>query len=150
MVEDARYRTKVYVETYWTRANATDDDDNALGVEVMFDSPDYPLTWEFKEPSVVDVVLTIGKPDSKPLIGHDKKAYGYEEHVPIKIFSVDKTGVTGTKAVWQAETELRRITETYPSGSMRTLDRIGDRDQNLGSTILYCTEYILNYRRDTT
>jgi len=150
MVSDARDRTKVYIDTYWTVGNAVDDDDNALGKEVMYDNPNYPLTLEFKAPSVVDVVITIGKPDSSPIRGHDRTPYGYEENVPIKIFAVDKTNVTGTKAVWQAEAELRRITETYPAGSQRSLERIGDRDRDLGSTILYCTEYVLAYKRDTT
>jgi len=150
MVEDARYRTKVFIDTYWTPGNATDDDGAALGKQVMFDSPNYPLILEFKAPSVIDVIITVGKPRSTPQIGHDHAAYGYEEHVPIKIFAVDKTGVTGTKAVWQAEAELRRIGEEHPEGSLRSLTEIRGVDQNLGSTIIYGTEYILNYRRGVT
>jgi hypothetical protein len=141
-VEDARYRTKEYLETYL-------DGSVLSNYIVAYSAPDYPMTQVFKTKSI-DLIFAIGKPDSKPLIGYDQTPYGYEEHVPIKIFAVDKSDVTGTKAVWQAETELRRITETYPSGSLRTLERMGDNDKNLGSTILYCTEYVLNYKRDTS
>ena len=41
MVSDARDRTKIYLDTYWTPANATDDNGNALGKEVMYDNPNY-------------------------------------------------------------------------------------------------------------
>jgi len=141
-VQDARYRTKVYLETYLS--------DSALpNYIVAYGNPDYPITRVFKEKGI-DVVFSIGEPNSTPLMGHDQTPYGYEEHIPITIFCIDKSNITGTKLKWQAETELRRVLETYPLGSLRSLERRRDNDTRLGSTILYSTELILNYRRSTS
>ena len=150
MVEDARVRTKDWIDTYYTPANATDDDGNALGMQCMFANPDYPLSLEFKHPSVIDVIITVDKPRSTPLPGHDQAVTHYREHVPIQIMSVNKTGVTAVKAVWQAEAEIRRIGETYPSGSLRVLESVRDFTRDLGSTRVEGSEYTLNYVRDTT
>ncbi len=141
-VEDARYRTKVYLETYL--------DSNALPTFIVaYGKPDYPLIKVFKTKGV-DLVFSIGEPESVPLLNPDFTPYGYEEHVPIATFCIDKDNIEGTKLKWQAETELRRVLETYPLGSVRTLVRRRDNDTRLGSITLYSTEYILNYRRDTT
>jgi len=140
----------VYLDTYWIPANAVDDDGNGLGVQIMYDGPDYPLELEFKAPSVVDVLVTVGQAESTPLMDVDNAAYGYTELVPVKIWSVDKTGVTAVKAIWQAEAEVRRILETYPTGSQRGLERTRSATLVLGSTTLYGAEYTVNYRRDTT
>ena len=53
-------------------------------------------------------------------------AYGYEEDVPIEIYCIDKSGITGTKLMWKAERELRHVAETYPEGSRRNLIRRRD------------------------
>lgn len=141
-VEDARYRNKVYLET-WLNVAALPN------YIVAYGFPDYPLVRVFKDKGV-DLVFSIGEPESEPLLGHDKYAYGYKERVPITTFCIDKTGISGTKLKWRAEAELRRITETYPLGSLRTLEKIRDNDQNLGSTILYSREFTLNYQRNKT
>lgn len=153
MVEDARYRTKVYL-THATKginpSNLTKDDASTLAKYIVaYGNPDYPITRVFKDKRI-DVIFSLGEPDSEPMLNFDQTPYGYEEHVPITTFCIDKTGITGTKLKWKAEAELRRITETYPTGSQRALERRGDNDQRLGSTILYSTQFILNYRRDTT
>ena len=141
-VEDARYRTKVYLETYLS--------DTALpNYIVAYGKPDYPLIKVFKTKGV-DLVFSIGEPESTPLMNPDFSPYGYEEHVPITTFCIDKDNIEGTRLKWQAETELRRVLEEHPLGSVRTLDRRRDNDTRLGSIILYSTEYIFNYRRDTT
>lgn len=156
MVEDARDRTRDYLlgETNPSTAldpdNLTKDDGTTLAKYiVVYGNPDYPITRVFKDKRV-DLIFSIGEPTSKPLFDFDQTPYGYEEHVPITTFCIDKTGITGTKLKWKAEAELRRITENYPTGSQRGLERRGDRDERLGSTILYSTEFTLNYRRDTT
>lgn len=150
MVQDARQRTKVYLETYLSASNLTKDNDSTLAKYIIpFGNPDYPITRVFKDKRV-DLIFSIGEPNSRPLMNFDQTPYGSEEHVPITTFCIDKVGITGTKLKWKAEAELRRITETYPSGSQRSFERRSDRDQRLGSTILYSTEFLLNYRRDTT
>lgn len=150
MPADARYNTKVWIETYYTPANAIDDNGHALGIQVMYDSPEYSLEREFKAPSVVDVIITIGQPNSAALIDTDQTPYGYEEHVPIGIYSMNKSGVTATKAIWQVEAELRRIAEEHPEGSLRSFENRRPADKILGSTTQYGSDCVLIYTRGTT
>jgi hypothetical protein len=133
-VDDARHRTKVLLEYLSVTALPK--------FIVAYSKPDYPLTRVFNDKSV-DVVFSIGTPDSTAL----PVGVGYTENVPITIWCIDKTNITGTKLRWQAETELRRIVETYPTGSLRNWQRLGDNEKNLGSTVLYSVEYVLRYKR---
>ena len=142
---DARYRTKIYLETYLVPTNLTKDDDVTL-VEyvVMYANPPYPLIKEFKASSApVDLVYCVSTAETEAL----PLGVGYIENVPITIWCVDKPGITGTKLRWKAEVELRRVTETHPSGSLRSLSRVRDNEQNLGGIILYSITYILRYKR---
>lgn len=148
--DDARYRTKVYIETYWAAANAEDDAGAALTIRCMYANVPYPLSLELYSGSTNDVLILLGKAKSTPLIGHDHSAYGYHEQVPITIAAIDKTAVTADKVVTQCETELRRILETYPLGSVRTLDQTRETTEILGSSTLYQIEYLMNYQRDKT
>lgn len=148
--DDARYRTRVYIQTWWTAANAEDDAGNPLTVQCIYSSVPYPLTLELYDGSTVDVLILLGKAKSTPLTGHDHAAFGYNEQVPITISAIDKTGVTADKAVTQCETELRNLMEQYPTGSVRTLDQTKETTEILGSNILYQIEYLLNYQRDKT
>lgn len=150
MVQDARQRTKTYLDTYLSDSNLTKDDGTSKASYIVaFGMPDYSIIRIFKDKQI-DLIFTVGEPNSTPLRNYDLSPYGYEEHVPIQIFCINKSGITGTKLKWKAEAELRRITEAYPTGSERSLERRGDRDERLGSTILYSTEFMLTYRRDTT
>ncbi len=143
-VEDARYRTVDYLTDSTTGLNSA----NLPNYIIAYGYPDYPMVKVFKTKGV-DLVFSIGEPNSSPLMDCDQSPYGYEEHVPITIFCIDKDNITGTKLKWQAETELRRICEDYPTGSLRSFERRRDNDQRLGSTILYSTEYMLSYTRGT-
>jgi len=150
MVEDARYRTKDYFETYLENSNLTKDDGSTqVNFIIVYGYPDYPITKVFQTKGI-DLIFSIGEPESTPKLGFNLEPYGYEEHVPITTFCIDKSGVTGTKLKWKAEAELRRVTENYSIGSHRLLERRADNDQRLGSTILYSAEYMLKYERDTT
>jgi len=142
LVEDARYRTKVYLEKYL-------DADALPSFIVAYGEPDYSMVRVFKTKGV-DLVFSIGDPESTPMLKGDQTPYGYQEQVPISIFCIDKSNLTGTKVKWAAEAELRRITEAHIIDSLRSMNRRRDNDQNLGTTILYSTEFTLNYRRDTT
>lgn len=149
MASDPRYRTKVMLDTYWTPSNATDDDDNSLGVQVMYAYPEYPFEMELKSPSVEDVIITVDQPTSRPMMDPVTEApRGYEESMPVEIITTDKTGVTAIKALWQAEAEMRRILEEYPRGSLRSLERTRPATKRLGSTVLWSARYVWNYRRD--
>lgn len=141
-IEDPRYRTRDWLEDYLN--------DAALPVYITaYGRPDYPMTRVFKTKGI-DLVFSILEPNSTPIMGIDFVPCGYEEHVPIDIFCIDKNNIEGTKLKWQAETELRRISETYPLGSLRSFERTRDNDVQLGSTTLYSRECILIYQRDTT
>lgn len=148
MAADPRERTKTWIETYYTAGDAMKDDGTSqLGVQVMYESPDYPMELEFKAPSVVDVIVAIGQPNSSALIGHDRTIQAYEEHVPIKIYAVNKSGVTAVKAIWQVEAALRTVAEEHPEGSQRDFENRRPATQVLGSTTLYGSEWMLSYRR---
>lgn len=151
MVSDARYRTKVWLDTYITDANITknDDDTEALKI-VVYGTADYPVTRVFKSPKNMYVVFAVGKPETTPLVGHDKTITHYRENVPITIYTVDKTDASGTQTLWKAEAELRRVAESYPEGSLRILKHMRDSTLKVGGDIMYSSEYLLTYVRDTT
>jgi hypothetical protein len=127
-------------------ANLTKDDDTTqASYAIIYANPNYALKREFIDLGI-DILYCVGTPNSEALpIG-----IGYLEHVPITIWCVDKTGIIGTKLRWKAERELRRIAETYPSGSLRSLDRLSDNEQHLGGTKLYSVEYVMRYKRYAT
>ena len=120
----------------------------AVSYIVAYGLPNYPLTRVFVDKGV-DLIFSIGEPIAEPLFNTDQVPFNYEEHVPITVFTVDKTGITGTELKNKAEVELKRLCETYPTGSQRSMERIGDKDLIIGKTIIYGTEWTLNYRRDT-
>lgn len=155
MVEDARYRTKDYLEgitnpnTALNNANLTKDDGTQCKFIVAYGFPDYSLLKVFKTKGV-DLVFSIGEVGSEPAIGHDQKTYGYNEHVPITPCCINKTNITATKLLQKARAELRRIFENYPLGSLRQPVREAPETERLGSTILYKFTAWLDYRRGTT
>jgi len=151
MVQDARQRTKTFVDTYLRNTQLTRDNDSTeVKFITAFGKPNYPLTKVFKSKKV-DLVFSVGVPNSTPMMDPvTQTPYGYEERVPIETFCIDKTGITGTKLQWKAAAELRYITETYPTGSQRSFEAETPNEVNLGSTILYSQRFTLNYRRDTT
>jgi len=150
MVYDARDRTKVYLDTYLDNANLTKDDDTTqISFIVAYADPNYPLLRVFND-KAIDLVFCVGNPESQAVLDSDHYPIGYEENVPITVWCIDKASITGTKLRWKAEAELRRICETYPLGSVRSLERLRDNDANLGSTILYSREFNMKYVRDTT
>jgi len=143
-VDDPRYATKAYLTSHLTANNMKEDDNltNALYIIAM-GLPDYSISKVFLGPKNVDLVFSIGTPDSEAL----SLGVGYAENVPVSIFTINKTGITGTRLRWAAEAELRRVCETDPHGSLRTLDRLSDNEENLGSTILYSVTYVMRYKR---
>ena len=142
---DPRFQTKIWLDDYLSPSAITKDDGSPALFAVIYAKPNYPIKLEFRATSnPVDLIFCIDTPNSVALpIG-----VGYIENMPITIWTIDKTGITGTKLRWKAEAELRRIVETHAVGySLWTLDRLSDNEQNLGSTILYSVEYVLRYKR---
>jgi len=94
-------------------------------------------------------LYAIGQPNSEPMMDPTTLApYGYDERVPAKIYTINSTDVTGTALNWKMEAELRYVAETYPSGSLRSPFGRRSVPIHLGSTILYETEVVIDYRRD--
>jgi len=96
------------------------------------------------------LVISLGEHTSDSIIDSDHYPIGYKEHVPVAILCIDKDNLEGTKLMHQAETELRRVAETYPEGSLRALASRHPQTKSLGSTVLYSAEYMMDYTRDTT
>jgi len=144
MSEDARQRTKLWFEDYVNPDAFTFDDGvTTAHYIVTFGFPDYPIVKVFRDPKNIDLVFSIGTPDSIAL----PVGVGYLENVPITVTCIDKTGITGTKLRWKAEAELRRVVETYPTGSLRTLERLSDNEERIGATVFYSVNYTLKYKR---
>ena len=82
-VQDARYRTRIYLETYLDNTKLTKNDDSTQVVyATMYAYPNYPLTEEFYASSnPVDLLFLIDMPNSTAQIGHDQIPYGYEDPV---------------------------------------------------------------------
>ena len=153
MVDDARYRMKLWIETYDNTLNVTKDDGVSLAKYIVcYGMPDYPLDLVFFGSKNVDGIYACDNPTSTPLLDSDADhtTYGYREQVPMHILTVDKVGVTGTKLTFTLEAELRRILEDHPLGSLRGLNQTRSHDRDMGGWKLYDKEYVVDYERDTT
>jgi hypothetical protein len=145
--EDPRYRTKYWlsdaVEGKLRAAQITKDDDSTLAdYAVIFNDPPYPIHLEFRGSSNMQGLYVIDQPETNSL----SCGVGYEENVPIHIMTVDSTGCTGTALQSKMEMELRYICENYPFSSLRSLNRRGKNDRDLGGMWVYDTEFILRYK----
>ena len=151
MAEDARYRTRFYLSSYILDANLTKDDD-ATEVDWIsqYTYPPYPLKRIFFEPKNVDLIFNIDTPVTTPRLDFDGSIIGYNEKVPILIQCVTKQGITGNKLRWKADAELRRVVETYPLGSYRSISRAEPFDTRMGNWIIYGIKDVLTHERDTT
>lgn len=116
---------------------------------VCYGNPNYPLLRVFIDKDI-DLVFSVGESTSEAINDFNFYPIGYEEHVPITAWCIDKTGITGVELEWKAEEQLRRVTEQYPLGSVRSLERLEDCDLNMEGTIIYGRKFMLNYRRDLT
>lgn len=142
-VQDPRQRTKVWLDNYLVAGNLTKNDNttNASYITCWADPP-YPISKVFQTKGV-DLVYTVATPNTEAL----PLSIGYLENMPISIYTIDKTDISGDKLRWKAEEELRRIAQEYPLGSLRNLDRMSDNKKSLGSTTLYSVTYNLKYKR---
>jgi len=155
MVYDPRQRTKVFLDDKLTAANMKEDNGatNAAFI-VHFSDPPYPLKLVFYGTKNIDIIFSVDTPTTAAKLDWDGTIIGYRETVPISIYTVDKTGITGTELRWKAEAELRRIVETYPVDpavdTYRSLNRVSKNDRWMGGWILHSVTYNLTYERDTT
>ena len=162
VIQDARQRTKVYLDTYITAGNLTlDDDVTQATYAVMYAYPPYPLDYEFIEDfrtgekladgeDTVDLLFLVDKPISKPSYNHDGTIAIYEESVSIHVQAIDQSTVTAEKLLWKAEDDLRTILLTYPYGSFRSLTVTQDHQIRYGATLIHGFTLTLNYVRAAT
>jgi hypothetical protein len=98
----------------------------------------------------VDGIFAISIPNSVPLVDSDHTVYGYDEHVPILIYTIDKVGASGARLQGKMEAELRRIcdSDSARAGPMHVyLERHGDRKTRIGSKTLYTAEFVFTFSR---
>jgi hypothetical protein len=154
MVDDPRYRTKVFLDTYLVGANMLKDDSaTQMAFITTYSDPDYPMDHVFYDPKNRDLVFSIGQPRSTVAhkVDWDGTIKGYLEAMPVTVQTVKKPGMEGNKALWTAEAELRRIVETNPSGSYRSIRRVGNpQTVDMGGWFLFQQTYVITYERDTT
>jgi len=150
-VEDPRHRTKDYLDTYFASLpiSLLKNDGTPATHIVCWADPPYLIRTVFVTKGV-DLVYSVGKGTSTPLIGGDKYPWGYEEKVSIFPQAIDKTGISGDNLMWQGERQLRRVLEAYPLGSLRNLETMTPKTQSLGSTTLYSVECVMKYTRNLT
>ncbi|MCJ7767710.1 hypothetical protein MUP79_04925, partial [Candidatus Bathyarchaeota archaeon] len=150
-VEDPRHRTKDYLDTYFASLpiSLLKNDGTAATHAVSWANPPYLIKTVFVTKGI-DLVYSVGRGTSTPLIGGDKYPYNYKEKVSIFSQAIDKTGISGDNLMWQGERQLRRVTEAYPLGSLRNFETMTPKTQSLGSTTLYSVECVLDYQRNLT
>ncbi len=153
VVYTAQKNTKTYLDAYLLPANMTEDNGTDLASFITaYDLPDYPLSRVFIDKSV-DIAFSIGQASSSVIMDSDHFPLGYRESVPINIYVLDKTGITGILLLEKVEAELRRIMETYPTalpGSLRRVSKTTPKSVLVGGTYFWVIEYAMDYVRDKT
>jgi len=149
---DPRERTKTWIDTYARDAQITKDNGSTQASwACIFEGSPYPLSKEFRAAaSPVYGLYVVGEPNSTAILDSDQTPCLYDEHVPIYINTVDSTDVTGTALHWKMKAELRYVAETYPTGSLRSVGRETPQPIHLGGMVLYQSQHVLEYVRDTT
>jgi len=150
VANDARKNTKDWVIAKITAGNILDLNGDNASLHHQFTGSQNPLETIFFGDLNKDLLFIYHKPVSNPLIDHDLGVYGYKESVPIQLVAIDKHHINAELLIWQAETEIRRIGETYPFGSYRSFNRISESSVLIGATMLYSVTYELKYVRNTT
>jgi len=150
IVSDARNQIRTFLTTHLAEANVVRDDGSTKAVyAVIYADPPYSIMAEFRASiDPVDGLYAIGISETVPLRSADQSIYGYEENIPIFIFTIDKAGVAGTRLKERMEVELRRVCETHPIGSqpLVNLERRFDKKEQHRNITVYSTEFVLNYR----
>jgi hypothetical protein len=128
-----------------------DDGSTKADYCIMFDNPDYSLLKEFSAADdPVDGIFAIDIPNSVPLVDSDYTVYGYDEYVPILIYTIDKEGVSGARLQGKMESGIRRVcdSDSARAGPMHVyLERRGDRRTRIGSRTLYTAEFVFSFKR---
>jgi len=149
---DARYRTKLWMDTRLRAAQITKDDDSTQAdFAVMYSDPPYPMEFEFRGTKNLEGIFVIEHPNSTAIRSGDQIIRKYEEHVPIHIFTINSTGCSGDALANKMHKELRYICQEYSEGSQRNLEtQRRHRPVDLGGMQLFHLEEMLGYIRNVT
>lgn len=146
---DPRNRIKTVIDTYYTAADVKKDDDATNASTICcWDGAKYPIELVFGGTKNVDGVYAVGTPKSSAITDYDGSIIGYSEFVPVKIETINKTGITGDFLRWRMERELRYILETHPAGSYYSVETLTPQDQDFKSWKLYGVTCNVTYERD--
>ena len=156
MVNSAQNNTKIFMDLYFDKQQGEvythvtrDNNLTPLPFFFAYDLPDYPIPMIFKT-LVYDLAFSIAGAKAEPVLDWDASIKGYQELVTVTAFMIDKTGVTAVKCLEKVEAEMRRILETYgPAASFRSLSSQSPTSTRVGAAILWSTEFVIAYGRDT-
>jgi len=143
---DPRHRQKVLLDTWLVGNNLRKDDGVTLANYITcFGNPEYPMSKVFHT-KLIDLIFCISNVEATPKEDYRHKIYAYDETVEITCYVVDKTGITATNLIEQAEQEIRRIVTVHPTGSLRKIDVTKPSFTLLGTQKLWHTTVTVNYR----
>jgi len=165
VLQDGRYRTKVYLTTYLVAAQLTKDDDaTQASFAIIYSVPPYSMEYEFIRDfrtgaklgagadTTIDLLFCIDKPTSKPIYSHDDAIEAYSEDITVHMYAIDQTDITGEYLIWKAEDEVRTAFLDHPFGSacIRTISETTKDDIQYDSTKIFGCKLTFNYLRLAT
>lgn len=150
-VSDAQSQFTVRLAANLGANNVTKDNSSEKATyQVMFADPNYEILQEFSNSrDPLDGIYVVGISKTEQLIDASRMVYGYDEHVPIFVYTVDKDGVSGAILKRKMEAELRRVCEQiFPKDQHHgRLERLGDSTKRQDSLVLYSTKFVWNFKR---
>ena len=154
-VSDPASRIKTQLDLYLPGLVAQmKEDDNATNATYItaFDLPDYPIQLVFLGTKNVDLIFSINRSQSTPILGCDKVATHYKEESPINIMAIDKATITARRLIWAGEQQIRDIFRLYPigTGSMRVMANSQPKSIQMGTQTVWSNEVTVHWIRDLT
>ncbi len=140
--KDAQTRIKEFLDFYIDNENLLlDDGETEMNILIAKDLPNYLLTYVFDLRNI-DLIFSVGGENSKAIMdGNSGLTIGYNERVPVTMYTVDKIGLTATKALQQAKKELRAELEAYGADAgYRALSNQQPVNLRVGAAILWACE----------
>lgn len=147
---DPRSRMMTYLTSYLSVADITKDD----GVTQASGWTGYsgvksPLGLYFFGTKNHDYLITVEVPDTQPLVDYSGKIYAYDEKIPLQVWAINKTGITGEVLMWKAIREIRNAFELNPYGSYWSLTANNPATKDMGGWKLYSQTLTAQYIRST-
>jgi hypothetical protein len=150
-VSDAQSQLATRLTAGLNTDNITKDNcSERAAYQVMFANPNYEIVQEFYSlTDPLDGIYVVGESKTEQLIDASRLVYGYDEHVPVFVYTVDKEGISGTLLRRKMEAELRRVCEEAFSKDRHYghLERHGDQRRVSNGLTVYSTEFIWSFSR---